>query len=994
MNDDFKQIFTVTAECISEHNKPLPLSIEKITQDILKKVDTEPEQAGGLVAAYNEILSRLPAQLWQKGTTDKGNRTVYGARFGLYSYYLDSDTDGTKRGKIPRYINGKTFDSYRLTGKDIGKYAQSFDVAVMALLKHQAQVGYDKISFGVNAGIGYRVQYAPANHLGVWVIDIDHCRNTDTGEISGAALDIIQAINSYTEISPSGTGVHIWLLAPRPDDVSMFEREYKANSDSQEIHIEIYGDNKIMRLSGNQYGHYGNAPTGEPQAVEATEQLQSLLNKYCRRPLSEMAYQQPQEKTAPVAIEGLKPLPTIEDFLRYVDNVKAKRVGKIARGEAAEPNKLVAIFEPVPVQTLDGLRAYCAETLGQDDLSRTVWTAVNVIYHNLCFMGCIVNQTSDSTAALTDFLYRLLALCPRSIYNQCNYRESKYSPGKETAVWTHDITKALAGKTPEYKTQGTAGGFAAPSVEDVAAMIESMTKETLSDTLQETARDYIALEKAGRTDEAKALMDKAISVKRKDAFDKAIKKERMAERATEKEEAAALAAIQKEEARQQRITAFYAADRPQWVHTKETQQGIFPKATMENIEAYLRYQSLEIRYNELSDEPQIFEIAPTGNYLPALEERCREKSNLNGLTARIVSDSKVYDMPDMSASKAALFLKGIALKNGYNPFRDFLTIAANHYNAKGKPTGNIEKYFTDMLTLADGAESDREYYLYLFKYWMVQAVRLAANNKAHQINPAGFLVLQSLEQNTGKSSFVRLLIPEEYHLTKDLVSLDVTDRDSKREAITAAVVEIPEFGSTNKKKFRDELKAFFTSPTDRYRNPFDIFPTGKPRQTSFIGTINNVEFLKDNTGSRRYWVIPTMRGGTVPLEERVKTIDRLSMWGEAIELSKDFETFPIGHLPLTRLTQLETINEQFQSPTAIETAILDTYDFSKPPADTPKRSKEIAVDIGFRPDDCRKVGQLLTTWAKQGKIESRYSHKSYEYFLPPKRSTSETGFIY
>jgi putative DNA primase/helicase len=40
-------------------------------------------------------------------------------------------------------------------------------------------------------------------------IDLDHCRDPDTGVIEGWARTHIETLTSYTEISPSGTGVHI-----------------------------------------------------------------------------------------------------------------------------------------------------------------------------------------------------------------------------------------------------------------------------------------------------------------------------------------------------------------------------------------------------------------------------------------------------------------------------------------------------------------------------------------------------------------------------------------------------------------------------------------------------------------------------------------------------------------------------------------------------------------------------------------------------------------
>lgn len=47
-------------------------------------------------------------------------------------------------------------------------------------------------------------------------VDIDHCRNPLTGEITPEAMETIRTLNTYTEISPSGEGVHCILLATIP----------------------------------------------------------------------------------------------------------------------------------------------------------------------------------------------------------------------------------------------------------------------------------------------------------------------------------------------------------------------------------------------------------------------------------------------------------------------------------------------------------------------------------------------------------------------------------------------------------------------------------------------------------------------------------------------------------------------------------------------------------------------------------------------------------
>ncbi len=65
---------------------------------------------------------------------------------------------------------------------------------------------------GGYAGIG-RMFHADDGLVG---IDIDKCRDPVTEEIAAWALPIIRAVNSYTEVSPSGTGVKIWARGPLP----------------------------------------------------------------------------------------------------------------------------------------------------------------------------------------------------------------------------------------------------------------------------------------------------------------------------------------------------------------------------------------------------------------------------------------------------------------------------------------------------------------------------------------------------------------------------------------------------------------------------------------------------------------------------------------------------------------------------------------------------------------------------------------------------------
>ncbi len=86
---------------------------------------------------------------------------------------------------------------------------------------------------------------------GVVAIDLDHCRNPDTGEIvTGWARDIVEYANSYCEVSPSGDGYHIFCGGTIQD---------AGGNDGCETslpHMEMYCDKRYMTLTGQTIDGY------------------------------------------------------------------------------------------------------------------------------------------------------------------------------------------------------------------------------------------------------------------------------------------------------------------------------------------------------------------------------------------------------------------------------------------------------------------------------------------------------------------------------------------------------------------------------------------------------------------------------------------------------------------------------------------------------------------------------------------------------------------
>ena len=72
------------------------------------------------------------------------------------------------------------------------------------------------------------------------VIDLDNCVDTKTGEIAGLAQEIVTDLDSYTELSPSGTGLHIWVKASLDGRIGHKSADF-----------EIYDSARYMTVTGN-----------------------------------------------------------------------------------------------------------------------------------------------------------------------------------------------------------------------------------------------------------------------------------------------------------------------------------------------------------------------------------------------------------------------------------------------------------------------------------------------------------------------------------------------------------------------------------------------------------------------------------------------------------------------------------------------------------------------------------------------------------------------
>jgi putative DNA primase/helicase len=89
-------------------------------------------------------------------------------------------------------------------------------------------------------------------------IDIDKCRDAESGEIEPWAKKIVDALDSYTEVSPSGTGLHIFIKATLP------------GRNNRKGPVEMYESRRYFTLTGR---HLDGTPTEIHERQDVLERL-------------------------------------------------------------------------------------------------------------------------------------------------------------------------------------------------------------------------------------------------------------------------------------------------------------------------------------------------------------------------------------------------------------------------------------------------------------------------------------------------------------------------------------------------------------------------------------------------------------------------------------------------------------------------------------------------------------------------------------------------
>lgn len=204
--------------------------------------------------------------------------------------------------------------------------------------------------------------------------------------------------------------------------------------------------------------------------------------------------------------------------------------------------------------------------------------------------------------------------------------------------------------------------------------------------------------------------------------------------------------------------------------------------------------------------------------------------------------------------------------NTFHPVRDYLK------SLKWDGKERVETVLIDYL----GAY-DNKYVRMVTRKWLCGAV---ARIFKPGIKFDHMLVLTG-PQGAQKSSFFRIL-------AKDWFTDSIQDVDGNQaieKLMNSWIVEFGELQAFSRSE-SNAIKRFVTSQEDRTRLAFDRRSSYLKRQCVFAGTTNKSEFLKDDTGNRRFWPVEVKKENRTKDVFKDLEVERDQIWAEAVYLWK------------------------------------------------------------------------------------------------------------
>ncbi|WP_217607353.1 VapE domain-containing protein [Chitinophaga sp. GbtcB8] len=217
-----------------------------------------------------------------------------------------------------------------------------------------------------------------------------------------------------------------------------------------------------------------------------------------------------------------------------------------------------------------------------------------------------------------------------------------------------------------------------------------------------------------------------------------------------------------------------------------------------------------------------------------------------------------------------------------------------------------------------------------FKKWLVATVGCATNDAI--INHTAIVFIG--KQGAGKTTWMHKLQPQSLKGYYFSGIPNLRNKDAKIRLAECFLINLDELDSLSKAN-TERLKEIITAFEVRERRPYAHYDENMPRRASFMGSVNNKQFLNDTTGNRRFLCVE------VNEINFAHDINMDNVYSQALALFRAGFQY---YFDSNDIEEVEEHNEQFQMVSYIEEMILKWFEPIDPEAATPSL-KISATDI-------------------------------------------------
>lgn len=364
-------------------------------------------------------------------------------------------------------------------------------------------------------------------------------------------------------------------------------------------------------------------------------------------------------------------------------------------------------------------------------------------------------------------------------------------------------------------------------------------------------------------------------------------------------------------------------------------------------------------FNEFTGRKMVLSPIP-GSRTPKKHFHVRELADSDILTATAWFNRNRF--PRAYKSVIADAIDEVVMEATYHPLRDYLNACAAAWDG----TPRIERWLETYCGTMPGDPLEEQYVREAGAKWMISAV-------ARVMQPGckvdAVLILEGV-QGAGKSTAAKVLAGAEY-FGDNLPPMHTRDAASYVRGMW--IVELAELANVSKAEV-EIVKAFVSRTEERFRPAYGRNEVTYPRQCVFIGSTNRTDYLRDDTGNRRFWPVAV---GTIDTAALAK--DRDQLWGEAVVALRNGATWWLS-AAVEKIAQAEQKDRLLEDPW---NSVVLEHVAGKDEACVPQILADMLIETGRRD---RMMGNRVTSilmqngWVKQGRFTAG-AHKGQNRFV-------------